>query len=359
MMVKNEVSVIDRCLLSVRDLVDSWVICDTGSTDGTQDHILHILSGIPGELHEREWVNFGHNRSELIRLARGEADYLLLLDADITVSLQDESPLALTADSYLLRVLNPGNFEYWMKYLVRGDRDWWYEGVTHEYLTTSAPDRVQRLNEIVLYHHADGGMRSDKFVRDRLLLSAELKRNPSNSRAVFYLAQTHRDLGDLGMAIELYERRAAMGGWDEEVFYSLYQAGVLKAQTGDWPAALVDLVRAWEYRPSRLEPLYELALKFRERRQYQTSYLFARHGLDLPMPTDALFIHKWVYDWGLLFEYSISAYWVGEVQEALRACEQLLAMENLPNIYRSYTLANYDECLDALGLKMRSRSSQG
>src|SRR5215203_648287 len=259
-MVTNEAAVIHRCLLSVRDQIDSWVICDTGSTDGTQDHILDILDDIPGELHERAWVNFGHNRSELIRLARGKADYLLLLDADMTASFRGETPLDLTADSYVLRIMrNPGNFEYWMKYLVRGDRDWRYEGVTHEYLITSAPDRVERLNEIVLHHHADGGMRSDKFIRDRLLLSEELKREPSNSRAVFYLAQTYRDLGDVDMAIELYERRSAMGGWDEEVFYSLYQVGVLKAQTGDWPPAMVALVRAWEYRPSRLEPLYELA----------------------------------------------------------------------------------------------------
>src|SRR3954465_2759207 len=158
MIVKNEEAVIDRCLLSVRDQVDSWVICDTGSTDGTQAHILDILDNIPGEFHERAWVNFGHNRSELIRLAREKADYLLLLDADMTVSFRGESPLDLTADSYLLRIRNPGNFEYRMKYLVRGDRDWRYEGVTHEYLTTSAPDRVERLDEIILHHHADGGM---------------------------------------------------------------------------------------------------------------------------------------------------------------------------------------------------------
>ncbi|MGW8788902.1 glycosyltransferase, partial [Heyndrickxia sporothermodurans] len=37
MIVKNEASVIRRCLDSVRPLIDTWVIIDTGSTDGTQD----------------------------------------------------------------------------------------------------------------------------------------------------------------------------------------------------------------------------------------------------------------------------------------------------------------------------------
>jgi len=36
MIVKNEAHVIRRCLESVRPLIDTWLIIDTGSTDGTQ-----------------------------------------------------------------------------------------------------------------------------------------------------------------------------------------------------------------------------------------------------------------------------------------------------------------------------------
>ena len=102
MIVKNESKVIERCLASVRDLVDTWVISDTGSTDGTQQLIRSALDGIPGELHEEPWVNFGHNRTLNIRHARGKADYLLLLDADHVI--RQDGPLPrLTADSYMLR----------------------------------------------------------------------------------------------------------------------------------------------------------------------------------------------------------------------------------------------------------------
>ena len=37
MIVKNEAAVIARCLASVRPLIDSWAIVDTGSSDGTQE----------------------------------------------------------------------------------------------------------------------------------------------------------------------------------------------------------------------------------------------------------------------------------------------------------------------------------
>ena len=36
MIVKNESKVVERCLDSVKSLIDYWVIVDTGSDDGTQ-----------------------------------------------------------------------------------------------------------------------------------------------------------------------------------------------------------------------------------------------------------------------------------------------------------------------------------
>src|SRR6201996_5096910 len=86
MIVRDESAVIERLLGSVHDLLDTWLICDTGSVDCTQALIERSLADIPGELHERPWVDFGHNRTELMRLAHGRADYLLLLDADMTVT---------------------------------------------------------------------------------------------------------------------------------------------------------------------------------------------------------------------------------------------------------------------------------
>ena len=55
MIVKDEVEVLSSCFASCRELIDHWVICDTGSTDGTQELIRRELAGIPGELHERPW----------------------------------------------------------------------------------------------------------------------------------------------------------------------------------------------------------------------------------------------------------------------------------------------------------------
>ena len=84
MIVKNESSIIKDCLNSIADYLDYWVICDTGSTDGTQDIIKSFFKekGISGELHEDKWVNFGYNRSLYLKYAKNKGDFLIMLDAD-------------------------------------------------------------------------------------------------------------------------------------------------------------------------------------------------------------------------------------------------------------------------------------
>ena len=60
MIVKNEARVIERCLDSVRSLVDYVLIEDTGSSDGTQDVVRRWLDRVrlPGEVDRRAVAGF-------------------------------------------------------------------------------------------------------------------------------------------------------------------------------------------------------------------------------------------------------------------------------------------------------------
>src|SRR5829696_5038481 len=85
MIVKDEAPVMARCLASVLPFVDTWVIVDTGSSDGTQAIVRELGGAKPGQLHERPWTSFSHNRNEALELARGKADYTFFIDADETL----------------------------------------------------------------------------------------------------------------------------------------------------------------------------------------------------------------------------------------------------------------------------------
>src|SRR5215472_16270363 len=105
MIVRDEAPVIARCLASVRPIIDYWVIVDTGSTDGTQDAIRTLMADLPGELHERPWRDFAHNRTEALELAQSRGEYVLFIDADDLLEFEPNFEMpALQADSYLFRI---------------------------------------------------------------------------------------------------------------------------------------------------------------------------------------------------------------------------------------------------------------
>jgi predicted GH43/DUF377 family glycosyl hydrolase/glycosyltransferase involved in cell wall biosynthesis len=342
MIVRNEEAIIERCLESVRSLIDYWVICDTGSSDATVALVNAGLEGVPGQLHHAQWVDFGHNRTELMGHAREAADYLLLIDADMTV--RQRGPLGeLSADAYVLREAGP--LDFGVIRLVRGARRWWFEGSTHEHIETDGRFTQELLPALAIEHHADGASRWTKLTRDAGLLKRDLARNPRNARAVFYLAQTYRDLGRLQAAIAHYARRVAMGGWDEEVFYARLQEGVLRARLGDETAIAV-LLDAWERRPWRAEPLYELARIHRERGSFVAAQMFATRGLELAYPDDVLFIHRWVYDWGLLLERGIAAAGLGLFDDARADLREVSSRPRLPPEIGDYAAARLAQ-LDA------------
>jgi hypothetical protein len=54
----------------------------------------------------------------------------------------------------------------------------------------------------------------------------------------------------------------------------------------------------------------------------------------------------------MLFEYSITSYWVGEFDAALAACDRLLARTDLPDLHREQTRRNHTICAEAVARRV-------
>jgi glycosyltransferase involved in cell wall biosynthesis len=313
MIVKNEAHVIERALRSALPYIDHWVICDTGSTDGTPDKILQTMGEVPGQLFYREWVNFGHNREEVLKLCGTLCDYILILDADLVLNVYDpEFKSRLTADAYDIRY--QGNLDYVNTRLVTSLLPWRYIGVTHEYIMSPANPKIEELANVGLLDFSDGGNRGDKFQRDIRLLNDAVLKDPSNSRNVFYLAQSYRDAGQIGEALFWYERRAGMGGWDEEVWYAMFmKAMMLQKIRVNWSQVQEAYLEAYRFRPSRIEPLYEVSRHLRLEGENHMALLYSAIGmLGVPYPKDKLFIDRYVYEAGFEMEFTLARQAMGE-----------------------------------------------
>ncbi|UCI29387.1 glycosyltransferase [Mesorhizobium sp. B4-1-4] len=156
--------------------------------------------------------------------------------------------------------------------------------------------------------HASGSNRIDKFERDAKLLLDALDKDPENQRYWFYLAQSYRDAGRTEEAAVAYAKRAAMGGWDEEAWNARLQEARCLRQLGDEAGFISEALVAFNQRPQRAEPLYDLARFYRDKGMNDASVLFSEAGLAIKRPEqDILFIEDYVYTTGLMEEFAIAA----------------------------------------------------
>lgn len=357
MIVKNEAHVIRRCIDSMRGVIDRWVIADTGSTDGTQQIIREAMAGIPGALIERPWVDFSHNRNEALEHARREfpTDYTLLMDADdILVVGDDFAGRRLEADAYDVGLVM-GATAYHRPVLVRSALPWRYRGVLHEYIDcpearTKASLPRESLHVRVMH---EGARSRDPMTyrRDALVLERALIDEPDNARHVFYLAQSYRDAGDPELALRYYRRRAEMGDWREEAWYSLYQAAAMLERLGKpWPEVLAAYLAAFESDPNRAEPLYWIGRHYQAAREFHTAQLFFARGLRVPAPrADRLFVDREIHDYLLRLEYAVTCYYTGDHAEAIAANDQLLRGGTLPADLVDRVRQNRQFSIEAMG----------
>ena len=344
MIVRNEAAVIRRCLDSVKPLIDTWCIVDTGSTDGTQAIIREHMHGVPGELHERLWVDFATNRTQALSLARRTADYTLVIDADDVLSIPPGFTLpALTADSYTFD-FDFANTRYRRTQLIRNTIPWRYRGVVHEFLEGPGAQTTGHLPLTIVVGN-DGARRQDpeKYRKDAAILERALKTETDpfmRSRYTFYLAQSWRDAGAKRKAIVSYAARTEMGFWQEEVFISLLNEARLLESLGLMDTVERHYTLATEAAPHRAEAIHGAALFLRMAQRYETAYETARRGIGLTAPPDGLFVEPWIYDYGLLDELAISGYWSGHYRESVDACEVILSEGKIPEHERPRIVAN-------------------
>tara|TARA_R110000824_G_scaffold116197_2_gene267578 strand:+ start:2293 stop:3540 length:1248 start_codon:yes stop_codon:yes gene_type:complete len=365
MIVKDEEHCIERCLESIYKYINYWVICDTGSTDKTKEVIQNFFDEkkIPGEVIDIPWEGFGASRSKALELAKGKMQYAWMIDADDSVVGTPDIPKTMSVDAYTLKIKR-GDFTWYRNHIFNLDCDWKYEGVLHEY---AACDKGNDLVAVKLggdYHieaRTEGGRNvnvtgQEKYLKDAEVLLDALTNEkspfyePNNIRYLFYIAQSYFDAGEHELSKEWYLKRAQAGGWEEEVFYSMYRVGICNCiLERPWNEIQDAFLQAWSYRPCRAEPLWQLSRLYRQNGNPRLAYLFAKQGLGFEFPEqDILFIAHDIWDWQLLDEIAATAFYLHKFEEGLAACNLLLRNPRFPKEHHERTRENVNHYTNAI-----------
>ena len=362
MIVKNEAHVIERCLNSVKPLLDYVLIVDTGSTDDTIQVIHNWLDShnLPGEVIKEPWKNFAHNRSIALSELRKRdfIDYALMIDADEILIFEDgfdPKEFKSNMDVELFDITTKmGGVTYIRPQLSSNKVNFRYEGVVHEFLTGEFKTR----KTVIGFHNqpiqdSNRNRNGNKFENDVIVLKNAIEETDDEwfkSRYTFYLAQSLRDLSRREESLEYYLNRAQMGFWVEEIFISYFNAGNIMKEL-NYPSSeiLHTFMKGHEALPNRIECIYSALNYCRVNGLNHYGYILGKQAMKIQKPDNALFSEEWMYDYGVSDEFSIVSYYSGNLLESKETCEKLLSENKIPHHYYDRVKGNLQFALDRLG----------
>jgi GT2 family glycosyltransferase len=289
MIVKNEEDTLDRCLSSVRELVDEVIIVDTGSTDKTK----HIAVKYADRIADFKWVNdFSKARNYAFSLATRE--YILWLDADDIVLPADAhkftqmvSDLTSNTDAvsmhYNLAFDEAGKVTTSLRRnrLVKRERGFRWIGAVHEYLEV--------YGTIV---HSDICITHDRIhnnsTRNVNIYEARLAAGESfSARDKFYFANELADNGLLERALEMYDLfLQCPDGWVEDQISACARSADCFMELGKLDEARSRVMQSFSYSLPRAEQCCRLGYYFMKEENYDEAIIWYKAALGVPKPAE-------------------------------------------------------------------------
>ena len=331
MMVKDEEFGILISLNSVKTIVNSIVVLDTGSVDNTIGIVREwcIKNRKPFYLKTSPFLDFSTSRNILLDFADTavpDCDYQLLLDAqDVLCGIDAFSNLLHTfrykqdINAFMIRqcwISTNGRNEYYNVRLIRPRCGWRYKYPVHELIENTNGKRsiinIYNPNIIIQQDRTRSGATSEKrYIRDKTLLLQAYQNNPKDGRTVFYLAQTFLCLQDIQHAYIYFMLRPSLGGFYEEIFHAYLRAGECAERLNK--SCIYLYMKAFCcFNMNRAEPLVNIATYYQKRKHWKLAYTFAKFACTLEYPeTHLLFVNTKIYSYTRWHIMGVVSYYCG------------------------------------------------
>lgn len=289
MIVKNEEQTLERCLSSVRDVVDEIVIVDTGSTDKTKE----VAAKFADRIADFEWVNdFAKARNFAFRLATKE--FILWLDADDVLLPEDAEKLRTLAASlpwdtesvsmhYHLRKDEYGNVASSLRRnrLVRRSRNFRWVGAVHEYLEVYG--KILYADIAVTHDRVHTDSSRNLNIYERRLEAGEV----FSPRDLYYFANELADHKQWERAHAKYEEFLRLGeGWVEDNISACGRASDCLQQLGRIREAKQMALQAFSYANPRAEGCCRLGFLHMSEQDYAGAVIWYKLATELSKPAN-------------------------------------------------------------------------
>lgn len=303
MIVKNEESVLERCLDSVSELVDEIIIVDTGSTDKTKQ----IAEKFTDKVFDFTWID-DFSAARNFAFEKAAMDYILWLDADDIILPEDKvkfmelkEELDPMTDVVMMRY-NIGFdekgrvvFSYFRERLIKRSRNFkWFEPV-HEYLQFNG----QIIHSDIGITHAkleQGKSNRNIHIYENLLANGK----KLSTRGTYYYARELKDNKHYKEAIKRFSEFLDSGlGWVEDNIMACSEIAKCYQFTGEPEKALQSMMRSFQYDTPRGELCCQIGSYFKEKAKYRQAVFWFELVFRLQKPQDSWGFHQEDF-WGFI-----------------------------------------------------------
>lgn len=343
-MAQNESHCILDTLKSVLPYANEYILLDNGSTDNTvqlcQDFF--IANNVKHHIFHDTWKNFEYNYTALYTLGYKHAtsDYLWQIDADDIlvghVVIGD-----LTDELYHVQVGK------WMTYLrpllFKQSVPCKHKGVLHGYvIPVDGP--FKSVGNLVGDYYVDSrriGSRHklvnivERYSKDAQVLEQEIKKDPNNTRNIFYAAQSYYDSKQYEKAIETYLKYLEKSSWKLEQFEARFKIADSYKELKNTKKAEKWFHKCKRFHPHMAEPLVEIGYIHYNNGNLSLAKTYAEKAISSPIPISGsyLFLRKYYYEIKVHLLLSEIYARLGETDRMIETYKILLSRE-LPDDVR-------------------------
>ena len=282
MIVKNEEETLERCLESVKDIIDEYIIVDTGSDDKTKD----IAKKYNSKIYDFKWTNnFGEARN--FAFSKATKEYIMWLDGDDYFTAEnieklkslkehlDRSVDSVTMNYSLTRDAK-GNtvFSLRRNRLVKRKKNFKWIGRIHEYLEVSG----NIINEDISVFHGKVKPHNDRNLQIfRSMLANDEEFTP---RDTYYFANELYYNGFYKESIEQYEKFIdSKLGWIEDVKSATSNLVECYIQVGETEKRAKAILKTFELDIPRADLCCKLGQYFIEKNLYKQAIFWYKTAL--------------------------------------------------------------------------------
>lgn len=291
MIVKDEEDTLGRCLESVKDVIDEFVIVDTGSTDRTKE----IAQKYAGRVYNYKWIN-DFSAARNYSFSKATQEYIMWLDADDILLEEDAKKL-----TELKKTLDPGVDSVTMKYnvafdeygnatssyrrnrLIKRERNFRWIGFVHEYVEVYGKiinSDIAVTHRKIRYASSD---RNLEIYRNKLAEGLEF-----TPRDILYYANELYDHQLYEEALKYYDEFLdSKRGWVEDNIKVCRKISDYYRGQGKEEEVRKYAYRSFEYSSPRAEACCRLGFSFLQEKKLEQAVFWYEMAANMEKPKDS------------------------------------------------------------------------